>query len=87
MLINSIAIPVMINIIYKENIDGVGGLAEEVFYFSITNAILGVVLKIKYCNVSFIILKLKIWYSRIVEKLIQSGGRALRLVQSNIFSY
>jgi hypothetical protein len=64
MLINSIAIPVLINIIYKENIYGVGGLAEEVFYFSITNAILSVVLKIKYFHASYIILQLKIWYSR-----------------------
>ena len=61
MLINSILTPMLINMIYKENIYGVDGLAEDVFYFALTNAILSIFLKI--FNISFIFNRLGAWYS------------------------
>lgn len=60
LLMNTILIPVLVSLAYKENLYGVDGLASDVFYFALTNAILSIVMKI--FNVSFIINRLCAWY-------------------------
>ena len=64
MMMNSILIPILINLIYRENIYGVDGLANDVFFFALTNAVLSVLLKI--INISFILNRLSKWYSNLI---------------------
>jgi hypothetical protein len=56
MFMNSVMIPIFVNMAYKENIYGVDGLASEVFYFALTNAILMPMMKL--FNISFILNRL-----------------------------
>ena len=45
-LINSILIPIIVNKTLKYNLYGVDGLAQDVYYLAITNALLAPILKI-----------------------------------------
>lgn len=57
---NSIMIPVLVSLAYKENLYGVDGLASDVFYFSLLNTILSPSMKL--FNVSFALNRLLAWY-------------------------
>ena len=65
MLLNSIAIPFTISIVFKKNIYGIEGLADDVFYFALTNAIVTPILKV--FNIAFFLNRLKKWYSHWVS--------------------
>lgn len=45
-LINSIAIPILVNYFFKSNLYGENGLAEDVFYLGITNSFITPILTI-----------------------------------------
>ena len=45
-LINSILVPILVNYFFKENLYGVNGLADDVFYLGLTNSFLSPALKI-----------------------------------------
>lgn len=60
LMMNMIIIPVLVNMAYKENLYGVDGLASDVFYFALTNAIFSPLMKI--VNVNSILTRLTAWY-------------------------
>lgn len=59
-LVNTILIPILVTRYLRSNLYGVGGLADDVFYLSITNAFLTPVLKI--FNASYYLYRLMRWY-------------------------
>jgi membrane glycosyltransferase len=61
LLMNSVLIPVLVNMAYKENLYGIEGLASDVYYFALTNAILSTAMKL--FNISFMINRLFAWYN------------------------
>jgi hypothetical protein len=59
-LLNSIALTLLANYYIKKNLYRSGGLAEDVFYFSVSNAILPPLLKI--FDFSYFVYRLKKWW-------------------------
>lgn len=65
-LVNSIAVPLVVNKIITDNLYGVDGLADVVFFQALTSALLTPVLKV--FNPSYIIYRVKRWWHNRPEK-------------------
>ena len=65
-LVNSIAVPLVVNKIITDNLYGVDGLADVVFFQALTSALLTPVLKV--FNPSYIIYRVKRWWYNLPEK-------------------
>lgn len=67
-LINTILIPIMVNVFSEQNLFGPNGLADDVFFLAITNAFLSPFLKI--FDVYFYYTRILKWYyNKPVQKL------------------
>lgn len=61
-IINSILIPVIVDVYYLKNIYFANGLVTDVYYMAITNAILPPVLTL--VNSTYLISRIKAWYKK-----------------------
>lgn len=77
-LINSILIPIMVNNFFRQNIYGVNGLSEDVFYLAITNSFMSPLLKL---------VDLSFFYTRILKWHYNKPGSRLYLDQTQLNQY
>lgn len=71
LILNSIAIPILVNYFLEKNLYGVNGLAYDIFYLAITNSFLSPLIRI--FDVEFIFFRLVSWYqNRPSQKLLSN---------------
>lgn len=68
LLVNSILIPIMVNKFFTSNIYGVHGLADDIFYLSITNSLVSPLMKV--LNLYYYFTRILKWhYNKPTNKL------------------